>query len=142
MTMCLCAYICVCYYTPTDSIYFIIYLWNTDKVDHVLGQKKKKFNILFKTKIFQATFCNHNATKPEINNKKGANNSKHLDIQINLELNRNKIETEQQLGYPIPKPMAFGQGKQWGNWHLKNFFSLEKFLKIHEDEYLILVLFI
>lgn len=94
--MCLCAYICVCYYTPTDSIYFIIYLWNTDKVDHVLGQKKKKkkFNIFFKTKIFQATFCNHNAVKPEINNKRRANNSKHLDIQINLDLN---IETKLKL---------------------------------------------
>lgn len=58
--------------------------------------KKKNLNIFFKIEILQTTFSNHNVIKPEINNKRRANNSKQLDSQINLELN---MVTKLKLNY-------------------------------------------
>lgn len=64
-------------------------------------EAKNDINALPKIKILHIIFSNHSVIKSDFNNKIRANNSKHLDIQINLDLHmENKIEIELQLVYP------------------------------------------
>lgn len=77
-------------------------------------EAKKDINALPKIKILHIIFSNHSVIKPDFNNKIRANNSKHLDIQINLDLHmENKIEIELQLVYPLQKPVEFAQCGTW-----------------------------